>query len=99
MSRPKLHRRLPPTLAARVASKTAPHFTSEATSEVKSEVTSEARTPQVPDASNALIMRGDYWEARYCGRTVMLDEPLHDAHTSSLATVVPVANDPITAVE
>ena len=74
MSRPKLHRRLPPTLAARVASKTAPHFTSEATSEVKSEVTSEARTPQVPDASNALIMRGDYWEARYCGRTVMLDD-------------------------
>jgi hypothetical protein len=80
---PKLRLALPPTLATLLTPAPSPDAplqpgrveTSEALPlPVALAIPVAALTTPVAEVSNALIMRGEYWEARYGGRTLMLDD-------------------------
>jgi hypothetical protein len=94
LARPKLSRRLPPTLAVRTTPvapleppperlpgshpEAPPRSLREAPPASQSDaVAAEAKAMPAAtrdEASNALLMRGDHWEVRFGGHTLMLDD-------------------------
>jgi len=71
----KLRPGLPPTVALRKPVAPAPANKKEAAPpEAPKAAPAAAPTPPNTDASNALLLRGEYWELRYGGRSAMVED-------------------------